>query len=111
MTTEVDLARHVAGRIVVVTTEELAALLESAVRRALDSLEGRSAALEWLDAAAAAELLRVHPRTIGKLVRQQGLPAHRIGKLYRFERRELLAWIEKHRAPTPKHLREFRAVR
>ncbi|AKF10026.1 hypothetical protein DB32_007175 [Sandaracinus amylolyticus] len=39
------------------------------------------------------------------------MPAHRIGKLYRFERRELLAWIEKHRAPTPKHLREFRAVR
>jgi excisionase family DNA binding protein len=42
-----------------------------------------------------AKLLRVHPATVARLVRQAGLPSHKLGvsREYRFLRDEVLQWL------------------
>lgn len=44
----------------------------------------------------AAELLHVHPKVVGAYVRKRALPAHRIGREYRFLREEIVAWVKSH---------------
>lgn len=41
-----------------------------------------------------AELLQVHPVVVGRYVRSRGLPAHRLGREYRFLRPEVIAWVQ-----------------
>lgn len=48
---------------------------------------------EVLTTAQAAEFLQVHPKVIGRYVKSRKLPAHRIGREYRFLRSELICWI------------------
>jgi excisionase family DNA binding protein len=43
----------------------------------------------------AAQLLEIHPKTLQRLARQRQIPGIQIGKLWRFRRSELNAWIEK----------------
>jgi excisionase family DNA binding protein len=43
----------------------------------------------------AAQLLRIHPKTLQRMARQRQIPGIQIGKLWRFRRSELNAWIEK----------------
>ncbi len=40
-----------------------------------------------------AELLDVHPQVVGRWVRREGLPAHRIGRSLRFVLSEVEAWL------------------
>lgn len=57
------------------------------------------AAIDVLTTKQAAKLLQVHPKVVGRYIKNLGLPAHRIGGEYRFLRSEILAWIaskEKH---------------
>jgi len=43
----------------------------------------------------AAQLLKIHPKTLQRMARQRQIPGIQIGKLWRFRRSELNAWIEK----------------
>lgn len=84
-----------APAVIVVSPEQLEAMIERAVRRALDERQPAEEA-EWLDVQGAAEILGVHRRTVAKLVAKKGLPAVRLGagKIYRFRRRDVEAWLE-----------------
>lgn len=48
-----------------------------------------------LDSDEAAQLLKIHPKTLQRMARQRQIPGIQIGKLWRFRRSELNAWIEK----------------
>ena len=47
-----------------------------------------------LDSDEAAQLLKIHPKTLQRMARQRQIPGIQIGKLWRFRRSELNAWIE-----------------
>lgn len=79
--------------IVVLTADQLEALVSRAVTDAL-AKAGANAPADVLSCEQAAELIGVHPHTVPKLVRDKGLPTlRRIGKLWRFSRRDVLAWL------------------
>jgi excisionase family DNA binding protein len=49
----------------------------------------------YLTLAEVSELLRVSPPTVRKAVREQGLPALKLGaRVWRFARADVMAWIE-----------------
>jgi excisionase family DNA binding protein len=91
--------------VIVVSPAELAELVRAAVREALDE-HGVTAAnvapppAEWLDAKGAAKLLGVHVRTVGNLAAPgpngelPKLPSSRVGRLLRFRRTAVLAFLE-----------------
>lgn len=80
-------------RVVVVDVDELAAIVEAAVERALEA-RASTDPVEWLDANGAAELLGVHRRTITKMAKRGELRAARIGKLLRFRRSDVVGLLE-----------------
>jgi len=45
-----------------------------------------------LDSAEAAQLLRIHPKTLQRMARKGQIPAMQIGKLWRFSGSALLLW-------------------
>ncbi len=45
-----------------------------------------------LDSAEAAQLLRIHPKTLQRMARRGDVPAMQIGKLWRFSPSALLLW-------------------
>lgn len=47
-----------------------------------------------LDSDGAAQLLRIHPKTLQRMARRGEIPSVQIGKLWRFRRSELNAWME-----------------
>ena len=47
-----------------------------------------------LDSDEAAALLKVHPKTLQRMARRGEIPGIQIGKLWRFRRSELNAWME-----------------
>lgn len=78
------------------TVEELEQLVERVVRRELEargSAPAANDAPEWLDARQAAQILGVHQRTVRRLV-ARGLPHLLVGKVYRFKREDVVAWLE-----------------
>jgi excisionase family DNA binding protein len=46
-----------------------------------------------VDADEIAELLRLHPKTVRLKARQGEIPAHRIGKFWRFRKSEIDCWL------------------
>lgn len=49
----------------------------------------------WINIDEAAEYLGVNPGTIRDWIRKgKGVPAHKVGKLWKFKRSELDAWIQ-----------------
>lgn len=79
--------------IVVVSPAELERIVRAAVRAELDATRNEPLS-EWLDATGVAALLGVHPRSVQKMVKHQGLPAHRLGpKLLRYRRDEVDRWV------------------
>ena len=74
--------------VILVSPDDLRELVRSAVREALDGQRAEERS-DWLDAAGAAELLGVNPRTIMKLVKTDKLSGGRIGKLWRFRRTDV----------------------
>jgi len=49
--------------------------------------------LTWLTAEDVARLLQVSPKTISRWTLTEGLPALRIGKVTRYDRRRVDAWL------------------
>jgi excisionase family DNA binding protein len=45
-----------------------------------------------LDSTEAAQLLRIHPKTLQRMARKREVPAIQIGKLWRFSTSALLLW-------------------
>lgn len=78
--------------LVVVEVEALERMIEACVRRALGAAP-RESEVEWLDAREAAALLRVHPRTVARLVARGELPAGHAGRALRFKRSDLDAYL------------------
>lgn len=73
---------------------DLEALVERAVAKALRS-RGVEEPVEYLDPREAAQLVGIHERSLIKLATTAaGFPGHRVGRLWRFKRSELLAWLE-----------------
>lgn len=48
-----------------------------------------------LDSTEAAQLLRIHPKTLQRMARKGEIPAVQIGKLWRFRVSALNDWLEK----------------
>ena len=87
-------------RLAVISEEELAALVRAAVREGVSAAleRARAPAVEWMDADAVARALGVHARTVTKLAKRGELPASRIGKLWRFARADVDAFLAARRA-------------
>ncbi len=82
-------------RVVTVTVEELEQLVEAVVRRVVAERRPEPGNDDWLDADGVAEMLHVHPRTIGKLAASGEIPSAHVGKLLRFRRGDLLAYLSR----------------
>jgi len=50
----------------------------------------------WLTLEEAAKHLKIGKSTIYRLAREGDLPAHRMGRVWRFDAEELDAWVKKH---------------
>jgi excisionase family DNA binding protein len=83
-----------APRVVVVSPEELEALMVRAVRKAGAAASGPPAA-EVLTREAVARLLDIHPTVVSRYVKELGLPGIRMGGEWRFLRSEVMAWLTK----------------
>jgi excisionase family DNA binding protein len=80
---------------VLVTKEDLVALIGQAVAQAQHSRE-TAPDNRLLTGAEVAKLLGVSARSISKLVSRDGLPtACRLGRGYRFKRADVDAWVER----------------
>jgi excisionase family DNA binding protein len=55
-------------------------------------LEGPGKCEPLLDSNEAAQLLRIHPKTLQRMARRREIPALQIGKLWRFSAASLLLW-------------------
>ena len=82
--------------VLVMTPEQVRDLVRAAVREELAAHQGPER--DVLTTEHVAEMLDVHVRTVTKLVARDGLPAHRLGREYRFNRSEVLAWLEERAA-------------
>ena len=47
------------------------------------------------------EELRLHPRVVRRLIREEGLPALKLGKPWRIARDDLDRWLDAQRADSP----------
>lgn len=82
-------------RIITIGVDELEALIEAAVSRALAS---RPSPLRLLPASEAAELLDVKRDTLIGWAREGKIPCRRNGRRYLFAEPELREWVEQRRA-------------
>jgi len=83
--------------VLVLSPDDIREIVRSVMREELANHQtpGR----EVLTAEHVAEMLEVHVRTVAKLVVRDGLPAHRLGREYRFNRAEVLAWLDRYLGP------------
>jgi excisionase family DNA binding protein len=80
------------------TADQLKTIVADAVELALAKAGSRDES-DVLDMDGAAALVGVHVKTLRKLIREEGLPTlRRIGKLWRFSRREILAWMARRKS-------------
>ena len=56
------------------------------------AIQGLGKCEPLLDSNEAAELLRIHPKTLQRMARKGEIPAIQIGKLWRFSTSSLLLW-------------------
>ena len=86
--------------VVVVTPDELRALVHEAVRAEVGDRSNES---DYLTRDEAATLLKVTPKTLMKYVRDENLPVLRkLGPDWRFSRTQLSVWMGEHSAPSMK---------
>jgi excisionase family DNA binding protein len=86
-----------ANAIVVLTAEQLKALLSELLDTALAKAGPKES--DIMDTEACAAMIGVHPKTMAKLIRVDGLPTLRnIGNLRRFSRRAVLEWMARRKS-------------
>lgn len=76
--------------VVVIDLPTLREMIEDAVRKVTRE---RDAVPDWLDTDGVAQLVQLHPDTVARMARHGRLPAHRVGREYRFERAAIVAWM------------------
>lgn len=82
--------------IVVVSTDQLRMLVREELEHALAKVVPHDGPNEVLSREQAAALIGVTTRTIPRLVKEKGLPTlRRVGKLWRFSRSDVMAWLAK----------------
>lgn len=59
--------------------------------------------LEFLDTKQVASILRLHYKTVARMIREGRLPASKIGKEWRINRSDLEAFVERNRRIAPQH--------
>jgi excisionase family DNA binding protein len=72
---------------------ELGAAEPPGARAAVAATRSPPAFEPLLDSEEAAQLVGIHPKTLQKLARADVVPAHRIGKLWKFRASELDEWL------------------
>jgi excisionase family DNA binding protein len=99
--------------LLLMTVAQVSEVVRAVVREELANQ--RDPAHDVLTAEQAAQMLAVHVKTVAKLVVRDGLPAHRLGREYRFHRHEVLAWLEERAtrpgAHTSRHGETLRRIR
>jgi len=65
---------------------------QSSDARAKEPMRDDSRCEALLDSTEAAQLLRIHPKTLQRMARKGEIPAMQIGKLWRFSPSALLLW-------------------
>lgn len=85
------------GVVIVTDAETLQRVVEAAVRAALKGHQepARPDLPEWLDVRGAAKVLDVCQRTVTNMAKAGTLPAHRVGRLWRFRREDVLDCFER----------------
>jgi excisionase family DNA binding protein len=79
---------------VVISVEQLRALVREELADALAKGGPQDELHDILDREQAAKLIGVTTRTIPRLVERDGLPTlRRVGKLWRFRRTDVMAWL------------------
>lgn len=81
-----------ASALIVIDRDELVAIIREAVRQELTGTPAIES--KYLDAEELAKLLGVARSSIPQLVKREGLPTIRLGRLYRFRRNEVIEWLE-----------------
>ena len=82
--------------VVVIDPHEIRSMIATEIRAALAERAADAVVVhDWLDAKGAATLLAVHPRTVAKLAKSGALPASRVGKLLRFRRADVVAFLDR----------------
>jgi len=76
--------------VALLTPEELQALVSAAVETAFDArVESEILTLDQ-----AAEFLSLHPKVVVRYIAERKLPAARLGRQYRFIKRDLAIWLK-----------------
>ena len=84
--------------IVVLSAEQLRTLMAEVLDAAL-ARAGAHDESDVMDMDQAAALVGVHVKTLRRLIHEEGLPTlRRIGKLWRFSRREILEWLARRKS-------------
>jgi excisionase family DNA binding protein len=83
-----------ADPVILATPEQLGAMIEAAVARAVSRI---APADELMSISDVGELLKISDKTVAKLIKK-GLPAHGVGRQLRFFRHEVLAWVAEQEA-------------
>lgn len=99
--------------LIVTTPEQLRAIVREEVAAAMRDARTETA---WLSPEQTACLLGLsNARSLSMLRRRDGLPAHPVGKSYRYDRTEVESWIrqrgERPRAHAERHAARLRAIR
>lgn len=55
----------------------------------------------WMSVAEIAEYLGVKRDTIYKWIERKGMPAHKVGRLWKFKQNEIDAWVRSGKASEP----------
>ena len=59
----------------------------------------------WLSVAEIAEHIGIKQETVYTWVAQKGLPAHKVGRLWKFDRKEVDDWVRSGQGAAPKRRR------
>ena len=82
--------------VVVTDLATLERMIDAAVRRALrEVVPAPEPVADWLDAEGAAALLGVCSRTLKKRAGEGEIPSSRVGRLWRFSRADLVAYLKR----------------
>ncbi len=85
--------------LVVLSPEELRAIVREEIRAALDVQPPRDEPGEWIDAREAAKILNVCAKSVTNMAARGTLRSSRIGRMLRFKRSDVIAMLEgKHEA-------------
>lgn len=80
-------------RAIVVTADELQALVRQAVREELSRQPANTQTVEWIGPDEVARMTGYARRYVAELVRKHGLPAEKVGRKLRFRRSDVEKWM------------------